>query len=478
MPQLWVFHYVPPAKKSYYGHFGLFSRSHTARPMPKNSPNLINLTDLSLSYSKSCLIHVRIANPIAKAAFALLDATSRWRTAHISFGSSSSASLLEEELRRFPRHGHYPFLESLTIEYDRSFALPPLACSPRLRTLHVVKVKGQIFDHPASDTADNHNFQSIPLGIEDGLFPWSQIQDLSGGNSLPILYMLLKLCTNLARLEVTQKLLPGLELPPISPFSGTQSHRYGPYYRTPSNNGAQTQLVDALQLQTISLGTAIDQPPLFNWLGFAPSLISLELVGVILTSKTIHGHIIDDLIAFIRRSECRLETLSLAMVEVEPTQFVQLFELTPYLKEIRLGGHAWSPWSYLEVLQDNLLLRKLTVTHTQMSADGLERRQHNQVLLPRLSSFRLYLARPPTLADFGGVLDFIESRRRTGPFSLDPQNRLGPNEAGFCVEKIAYLPEVRFVGCLPDILQEETYGRRIQKLIVLEAAEVRGNEFC
>ncbi|KAF9076998.1 hypothetical protein BDP27DRAFT_1312951 [Rhodocollybia butyracea] len=403
---LWVFHYIPP-------HSALIGRPSTIYD------HLDHYTILALSHSKSCRLHVSINNSTVSAADLLFAVSDRWKSARFTIGGSLPRSLtqrglprrytLEVEFKSFPKHQTYPCLENLTIESDDyDYPIPLFLNSPHLRTLCLTNMRSQWPD--------------------ENSLPWSQIQNFAGRVSLPFVYRLLKLCPQLKRLDIVQERYPPLVLPEAAGYplpaiaSGTwYSHEYTPI----SSGSPDFPQVDAPHLHSLCVSTATDQPSLTNWLRFTPSLISIDLKGDPNTSEAIHKQIVLDLIAFLRRSDCQLESLALSSVDIRPTQFIELFTLLPELKVLDFGAHD-VPRTYLEALCDKSVLRRLTAPPI-IAADK------HEVLLPRLISIRLYLPTAPMSSAFEKFLGFLESRR-----PLDIREKDG----------IAYLDKIEFSGWL------------------------------
>ncbi|KAJ3793101.1 hypothetical protein GGU11DRAFT_853618 [Lentinula aff. detonsa] len=426
--KLWVYHHVPLSK---------FSSSHQSQRDPFESYiNLTHYTRLALFRSKGCPLHVHItilpANPVAAAAGLLFDVSHRWQSAYIAIGSTSTSAAPCLSARQFLTGLRYPILEELTLEYDSSgsteeqveYCLPSFVRSPKLHTLRVVKMRWW----PAWDSqseSSNAVLSDIVDGINGDLdhgdrgevsegeierrplphLPYSQIRILTGSASLPTLYALLKLCSNLETVEVEQERFPALALPPpaaldletavgrvtlgASPTSQLH-HNYSHIYDWNStftssttasfDNGFLKNIaIDVPHLRTLSVSLATDQPPLTNWIRRTPSLRTLSLTGGKLTSKVVHDQVVNDMIGFLHRqrffscggletssrseSFSGLENFTLSTVEITSRQLIELFTHMPELRQLKLGRHAWGPRSYLGELrgEGGEVLRRLRV---------------------------------------------------------------------------------------------------------------------
>ncbi|KAJ3772196.1 hypothetical protein FB446DRAFT_62661 [Lentinula raphanica] len=464
-PKLWVHHYVPP----YRSKSKPLLANHGSPWDPFESYiNLTHYTTLALSRSKGCPLHVHITlspfNPIAAATHLLFDASDRWRSAYITapvpstssaFGSSSIRTSLFKAL-------DYPILEELTLNCEldgdeQEYLLPSFERAPKLDTLRVVKM----IRWPIINVADGANGDLAVHDDDEGgegvakdnsldrHLPYSQIRTLTGSASLPALYTLLKQCVNLERVEVEQVRFPGFPLPYSTAFglgtvgaeasSESFHHKYSHYYdwnstfddtNSPFNNPFfKITAIDALQLHTLSITLATDQPPLTSWLRRAPSLKTLSLTGGKLSSKYIHEQVVDDLIGFLRRQRYfspdteesgGLESFTLSTVELTPEQLIELFTLMPSLKELKLGKHAWGSRSYLgDLLGNNAkVLERLRASTASCSdelgsgssIEGHQLQVSGRVLLPKLANFSLYFPRPPSLPELEDLLDAFRSR--------------------------------------------------------------------
>ncbi|KAJ3722595.1 hypothetical protein C8R42DRAFT_720954 [Lentinula raphanica] len=436
-PKLWVHHYVPP----YRSKSKPLLANHGSPWDPFESYiNLTHYTTLALSRSKGCPLHVHITlspfNPIAAATHLLFGASDRWRSAYITapvpstssaFGSSSIRTSLFKAL-------DYPILEELTLNYEldgdeQEYLLPSFERAPKLDTLRVVKMIrwpiNNVADGANGDfAADDNDEGGEGVGKDNYLdrhLPYSQIRTLTGSASLPALYTLLKQCVNLERVEVEQVRFPGFPLPYPTAFvitmTGTVLSMIQIFLSTiPSSKSPRSMLCNFI-------------PPLTSWLRRAPSLKTLSLTGGKLSSKYIHGQVVDDLIGFLRRQRYfspdteesgGLESFTLSTVELTPEQLIVLLTLMPSLKELKLGKHAWGSRSYLGDLLGNngKVLERLKASTASCSdelgsgssIEGHQAQVSGRVLLPKLANFSLYFPRPPSMAELEDLLDAFRSR--------------------------------------------------------------------
>ncbi|KAF9070324.1 hypothetical protein BDP27DRAFT_1323838 [Rhodocollybia butyracea] len=177
VPQLWAFHYIPP-NESMSGRI----------TSPAFYAKLEDYTRLALSYSKNGPLHIRIYNPKASAADLLFAASARWKSAHITRAGQVSDYIGFGFLPKHVNGQHPLFLESLSLESDNFYPLLSLVYSPTLRNLHVIDM---ILQLPVPQVNDSHRK--------------SQIRNISGSASLPVLYTFLELCPKIEQLGVVQK---------------------------------------------------------------------------------------------------------------------------------------------------------------------------------------------------------------------------------------------------------------------------------
>ncbi|KAH7877026.1 uncharacterized protein C8R40DRAFT_87981 [Lentinula edodes] len=391
-PKLWVYHYIPMLKPGQQlsrftslklggeGNMDRSSKSKPSRDLLKSYINLTQYTKLALTNSKSCPLHVHIVMspaiyPVPAAVDLLFSTSQRWKSAYIActIEATSPVTLFPNNLGGGNNSKiNYADLEELTLEYDVSglneeqfnhglgfvgnghgLRIPSFVRAPKLHALRLVKMKWwpvldseldiSIQDDDAigetDDGDDGEGFErndgegrhEMEEGVVPHYLPYSQIRSLTGSASLPTLYTLLKLCTNLERVEVEQERFPGLTLPPpdvsdsdpnggggrgdigeggrglasgvASPHTSTQQV-YSPIYdwnSTFHTGHAPNTKINTPCLHTLHLTLPTDQPSLTNWIRRAPSLRSLSLTGGKLTSKIIHAQVVRDLIAFVRR---------------------------------------------------------------------------------------------------------------------------------------------------------------------------------
>lgn len=422
-PQLWVFHCVPRQEALHR--------------------KLVSFTKLALSYSKCCGLHIHISSLSATASHLLFAESDRWESAHISISNHD----LEQELTYIPKHGNYPLLEHLTLDYDAPYPLPFFAFSPKLHTLRVVEMRWQLIDHPAdSANTSKTNSDRSPL-------PWSQIRTITGSASLRVLHTLLNLCTHLEKIDVVQEQFPSFTLPHTGlPGNNGQPHQYNNQYSPLNIIGDDDISIDALHLHYLSVVTAIDQPPLTNWLRRAPELVALDLSinSNDKSSRKIHKQVVDDLTEFIRRSGCCLERFALSRVRISPGQLIKLFKLMPMLKKVRFGQHAPTHRSYLSVLRDNTVLSRLRITASA------------KPLLPRLDHFSLNIPVVHVSAELESLLDFLESRRLVSPWLSLDQPESFTDKPRFLVERLL---KIEFTGSVAEMLQQGAYSERVRRLI-------------
>ncbi|KAJ3917046.1 hypothetical protein F5877DRAFT_80341 [Lentinula edodes] len=432
------------------------SKSKPSRDLLKSYINLTQYTKLALTNSKSCPLHVHIVMspaiyPVPAAVDLLFSTSQRWKSAYIActIEATSPVTLFPNNLGGGNNSKiNYADLEELTLEYDVSglneeqfnhglgfvgnghgLRIPSFVRAPKLHALRLVKMKWwpvldseldiSIQDDDAigetDDGDDGEGFErndgegrhEMEEGVVPHYLPYSQIRSLTGSASLPTLYTLLKLCTNLERVEVEQERFPGLTLPPpdvsdsdpnggggrgdigeggrglasgvASPHTSTQQV-YSPIYdwnSTFHTGHAPNTKINTPCLHTLHLTLPTDQPSLTNWIRRAPSLRSLSLTGGKLTSKIIHAQVVRDLIAFVRRHResgffdsgfgrfddgfggprSGLESFALSTVEISPDQL------------------SWAARSYLEVLRGGSgeVLRWLRVS-SSLSPSRVHRR--------------------------------------------------------------------------------------------------------
>ncbi|KAJ3861491.1 hypothetical protein EV359DRAFT_66446 [Lentinula novae-zelandiae] len=384
-PKLWVYHYIPMLKPGQQlprftsfklgggGYMDRSSKSKPPRDLLKSYINLTQYTKFALTNSKSCPLHVHIVMtpatyPVPAAVDLLFSTSQRWKSAYIActIEATSPVTLLPKNLGgRNDTKMNYADLEELTLEYDVSglneeqfnrglgfvgnghgLKIPSFVRAPKLHALRLVRMKWwpvldsevdiSVQDDDATGVTDDRddgegfgrNDEEGRHEMEEGVghhyLPYSQIRSLTGSASLPTLYILLKLCTNLERVEVEQVRFPGLALPPpdmsgsdpngggrgeivedgggggggvelgvASPHLPPQ-HNYSPIYdwnSTFHTGHAPNTKINTPCLHTLHLTLPIDQPSLTNWIQRAPSLRRLSLTGGKLTSKIIHAQV-------------------------------------------------------------------------------------------------------------------------------------------------------------------------------------------